>query len=134
MHWAVKYIGMKYEEGGRGPVSFDCWGLLRAVYSEQFNIELPLLPGISVTSVRAKNRAMQLAIRDEWISSGPFDGAAVAMSQDTVFHHVGVYFSADGGKVLHAWKGQNVIASSFQDLGFKGIRKINFYRHSKWPT
>jgi len=39
-NWVSQYVGLEFEERGRGP-HFDCWGLLRAIYREQFQIDLP---------------------------------------------------------------------------------------------
>ena len=36
------FIGMEYEDGARGPLKFDCWGLARSVRHEVYG--LPLLP------------------------------------------------------------------------------------------
>lgn len=36
------YIGIQYEDGARGPDKLDCWGLVRLVRHEIF--DLPLLP------------------------------------------------------------------------------------------
>jgi len=37
-----RYLTAAYEDGGRGPVRFDCWGLARAARHEVYG--LPLLP------------------------------------------------------------------------------------------
>ncbi|MNM29956.1 hypothetical protein D3C76_481950 [compost metagenome] len=37
-----KYLSSTYEDGGRGPARFDCWGMARAVRHEVYG--LPLLP------------------------------------------------------------------------------------------
>jgi cell wall-associated NlpC family hydrolase len=39
--WAGRYVGAPFEEHGRGPGGYDCWGLVVAVYREVFGIELP---------------------------------------------------------------------------------------------
>ncbi len=40
MHWLNEYIGIEFEDKGRGE-KCDCWGLVRRVYAERFNIEIP---------------------------------------------------------------------------------------------
>lgn len=39
--WCAKWIGLPFRDKGRGPDGFDCWGYARAIYAEQFGIELP---------------------------------------------------------------------------------------------
>jgi cell wall-associated NlpC family hydrolase len=36
--WCAKYIGLPYADKGRGPSSFDCWGLVRYVLQQEFGI------------------------------------------------------------------------------------------------
>lgn len=134
MHWSRKYIGLKYEVGARGPEKVDCWGLLRLVYGEVFGIELPLYEGITVSSALVQCKTF-LESKENWIPvDRPFDGAAVAMSQKDIFHHVGVWTESDGGKIIHCWKAHNVIADTVRGLKFKGFKKIIFYKHRQWPT
>jgi len=135
MHWARPYIGMPVADGGRGPVEVDCWGLLRLIYLREFNLLLPELPGISVASVMERSSEFDKSMGD-WVEvQKPFDGAAVGLSQNPPFmHHVGIYTTADGGKIVHAWKDQHVIADTLQGLRLKGFRTIKFYKHAQWPT
>lgn len=134
MHWAVQYIGMKHEAGARGPDRVDCWGLLCLVYRNQFKIPLPDFPNISVEGLCLIRQVIKKAIETDWDEvSIPFDGAAVAMSQSNNFHHVGIYTTADGGKIVHCWDAANVIVDTRQSLTGKGFRLIKFYRHKLWP-
>lgn len=36
----AKYIGLPFQTHGRGP-AYDCWGLVRLFYKQEFGIELP---------------------------------------------------------------------------------------------
>lgn len=36
--WLINYLGKPFEYGKSGPHSYDCWGLVKAVYKEQSNI------------------------------------------------------------------------------------------------
>lgn len=39
--WCARFVGLPYNEGGRGPDVFDCWGILLLVLREQFGIVVP---------------------------------------------------------------------------------------------
>ena len=39
--WAALWGGIPYVDKGRGPDSYDCWGLICAIYRDQFGICLP---------------------------------------------------------------------------------------------
>lgn len=136
MHWAVPYIGMPYVEGGRGPVEVDCWGLLRLIYLREFNIELPLLPGIAAANLLKCHSEYQKAVDEDWLLwDKPFNGAAVAMSQGRIIHHVGIWANADGGKVIHAHCGlENSVADTLERIRLRGYNTVRFYKHRLWPT
>lgn len=135
MHWARKYVGLKHVLGGRGPEGVDCWGLLVLVYREVFGIDLPLFPGITATGVLNISRVVEHSAQTEWTEMPkPCDGAAVAMSQKEVIHHVGIWIGGERGRILHCWPKTNVISDSLEGIRLKGFRRILFYRHKLWPT
>lgn len=38
--WVNKYLACRYVDGGRGPVEFDCWGLVRQVRADELGFAL----------------------------------------------------------------------------------------------
>lgn len=134
MHWACQYIGMRHRQGGRGPKEVDCWGLLRLVYAQKFSISLPELPGVCLGTLASMASHIASGLQDDWVlTEVPFDGCAVAMSQREVIHHVGLWATADGGKIIHCWDSHNVIADTLLGIRQKGFRVVRFYRHRLWP-
>lgn len=41
-----QYTGLPFASGGRGPKYYDCWGLTRLFYLNEFGVELPLHAGM----------------------------------------------------------------------------------------
>ena len=35
------YVGKPFVDGARGPDAYDCWGLVAAIYLEEYGITLP---------------------------------------------------------------------------------------------
>ena len=136
MHWMTPYIGLPYLTGGRNKKGLDCWGLMRLIYKEEKGIELPEYPGISAEEAIIKGKVIARDTANDWIPiEKPEDGCGVAMSQKHVYHHVGVWADADGGKVVHCWEGTKfVVADTRRNLYLKGFLKIAFFRHKEWPT
>lgn len=72
-----KYLSCEYEDGGRGPVEYDCWGLVRHVRHAEFGLRL--LPEYG--SLRNNNpKAFTRAYRDEssLMEEGPARHGSVA--------------------------------------------------------
>lgn len=39
--WVLPWVGLPYADKGRGPLAYDCWGLVRAVLAREAAIPLP---------------------------------------------------------------------------------------------
>lgn len=137
MHWANKYVGLKYVAGGRtASEGLDCWGLVHHVYKHEYGIQLPTYPGIAEESLGVIVTHIQTEIKDNWIEVlTPIDGCAIGMSQGSVLHHVGLYAETPWMDVIiHNWRIQGVICDTFRRLRFKGFKTFKFYVHKLWPT
>lgn len=134
MNWAVKYVGLPYLLGGRTEVGLDCWGLVRLVYQNQLGVTLPDFPGIAEENVLSISREVAKQSESMWRQiKHPEDLCAVAMGQGEALHHVGVWASGDGGRIIHAWKDLHVIADTMRTVKLKGFTTIQFYQFA-WPT
>jgi len=65
--WADKWIGRPFEDRGRGPRAFDCWGLVRAVLEEQRGVELPRWDDYETTSDQARLAAVVVKARPRFV-------------------------------------------------------------------
>lgn len=133
MHWSLDYIGKSWEIGGRGPDSFDCWGLLMDIYKKRFDIDLPNFEGINLENVMIAAKAIDRNIKnDYWREIKlPIDECAVGLSRNKVMHHVGVYLNVDGGKILHCHNGIGCVAQSIQSMKRLGWTTIKFFRYNQ---
>lgn len=128
LHWITSYVGRK---------DLNCWGLLRTIYRERFQIHLPEIAGISLAPVSTICHVLshQITERNWKEVRTPFEGCAVAMSQSSALHHVGIYLAVEEGKIAHTWGTKSVvIVDTIRGLRLKGFRTIQFYQFYLWPT
>jgi hypothetical protein len=90
------YLSAPYRDGARGPLAFDCYGLVNAVRHEVFG--LPLLPSLGGVG-RSKLRENTKAYRE--VSAGleecqPEPGAIASALIGEFLDHVGVVVYLDG--------------------------------------
>lgn len=90
------YLSAPYRDGARGPLAFDCYGLVNAVRHEVFG--LPLLPSLGGVG-RSKLRENTKAYRE--VSAGleeclPEPGAIASTLIGEFLDHVGVVVYLDG--------------------------------------
>jgi cell wall-associated NlpC family hydrolase len=142
-HWASDYIGMKWVNGARGPDTFDCWGLLCAVYKNHFNTILPTYAGIDAQdqSKTVPEIAKGIASGD-WVKiDKPINGAAVALGANNIVTHVGIYLAVDRGHLLHAVSpamggrgfGGGVVCHRIETVRNRCLNVIGYYIPRTWP-
>lgn len=99
MHWAMNYIGKRWEKGATGPETFDCRGM---TYDVQLRVYGRVVPSfdIPVTDTPEFRRALnELCRRSNWHRQP--DGCQEADGDIVVIGtpdgpHVGVAVEADG--------------------------------------
>lgn len=103
MDWWHRYIGLPFQDGGRGPHVFDCWGLVRDVYARELGVVLPSYGEISAHDLVRVAREMSAGQDDGWWLIGtpaPFDVCLMRAPRGrAAVVHVGVM--VDGRRVLH---------------------------------
>jgi len=131
--WVGDLIGKPYAIGGRGPDSFDCWGLVRYFYFENYGISLPLYQNENPFDTKRVGKLMTDAEHcGDWNEfQHPEHGDVVAMGRSKILHHVGIWLDIDGGMCLHALGGQSVIAQNKRRLKREGFKRISFFSYGK---
>lgn len=129
-HWAQQYLRKKWVIGARGPDAFDCWGLVVWCKAQHYGQTLPQYPGVDPKDVAAVAAiAANEQVKTDWVKLDiPEDGCVVAMGRNRYLNHAGIYLDVDGGRVLHAYDGGNVVADSLSRLKMFGMRRIEFYQ------
>jgi len=129
MHnWWNDYIGIKYSEKGRiRSEGLDCWGLVRLVHAEQFNIDLPSLSDQYDVSDRDSIADQMVAHAEGW------QKVDVQRSGDVVLFrimgsisHIGIVTMP--GFFLHVREGQESVVERL-DSGVWKRRVAGIYRY-----
>ncbi len=114
-------IGKQFERGGRGPDTFDCWGVLQEVSRRM---------GRSPTDFPTDPSLLTIAIADEWFEVRrslvmPSDGILLRSSDPAYVWHIGV--AVDRFHMLHAREGVGVCVEPIDAPAYKR-RIAGFYR------
>lgn len=125
-----RYVGLPFVDGGRGPDSVDCWGLVCLVYRECLGIDLPPYGDVSAHNLRVVSRSFD-AGKDgpEWVqveTPQQHDVALMRLPSSGRAGHVGVYDGA--GRILHAEKASGTMLESVKSTMIAS-RIIGYWRH-----
>jgi len=105
MEWSNRYVGLPFRDGANGPDAFDCWGLVRKVMSEQFNLQLPAL---DYARDQEERWALVRTFEPEFhLTETPRDGALVLCAVNGRRAHLGV--CVGGHSLLHMTKNQGAV-------------------------
>lgn len=122
-----KYVGMRFEKGGRGPESWDCYGLLREFYKVELGIELPLHCGYSDVMTPDSAEAIQRGLVDWSPVDTPEPWDAVLFNVDGVANHIGLVIQP--GLMLHAAPGKDASIESYK----RPYWSARIEGHYTWP-
>lgn len=141
MTWATKYVGLPFAEGGRGPGSFDCWGLCAEVLRAECGIEVePFAEIETFDSVGVEERVKVEIARNDWseivrADVRPFDVALMwihrrLLGKETArtLSHIGIIEAP--GRLLHIDKGTRAVSVPFTRLP-PAFQIEGFYRHRR---
>jgi hypothetical protein len=130
--WWNDYIGIPYLEKGREKDGLDCWGLVRLVYKEQYNIDIPSFVD-EYESYDSKHISELIAIgKENWTKvTEPTIGDVILLRINGLFMHVGVVVSPN--QFIHVREGQDAVIERF-DTGIWKHRVGGFYKYTEKVT
>lgn len=116
-------IGLAYEEGARGPETWDCWHLARHLAPHHWGIDLPDAP-----IDRLAETGFKAALHATWRPvPAPVHGAIGQTSTTTRPRHIVTYLANDRGGVIHALDGYGVVFWPLLQLRVYGCPDIHWY-------
>lgn len=129
MTWWNNYVGIPYAEHGRVKTGADCWGLVRIVYKENFNIDLPSFVGAYDADDKDRIAELFATNREGWERvESPMEGDVVAFRIYGEVTHVGVV--AAPGTFLHVRRGTSAAIERLEDAKWKN-RVDGFFRYKE---
>lgn len=91
------YLRTKYKAGARGPLEFDCWGIVRRARADLFGKPLlPIFSDAAPGNLRAIHKAFSALSPNMQAHSRPAVGAIAAAFRGKLCTHVGLVVEADG--------------------------------------
>jgi cell wall-associated NlpC family hydrolase len=130
--WAGRYIGLPFEDHGRSRAGLDCWGLVRLVLSEQFNIALPSFAA-EYRRTTDTGKISDLILREtpawQFVAMGEEQlGDVIILRQRGQPMHVGVVLGDQ--RMLHIEQGINSAIEAYSGPCWKD-RIFGFFRYRK---
>lgn len=130
MHWAADYIGLGWEYGATGPLSYDCWNFVREVQESRFNVQLPVIQ-YRKDWMQATEEMQHHPEHQNWMQvDSPEEGDIVMMARNRLPLHIGVWIKANMKQgVLHCAEPGGVTFQTRSELQMMGWGNLKFFRH-----
>ncbi len=133
--WILNYLGKPFQACAHGPDAYDCWGLLRDVYKNIFNIHIPYIT-IPPQHQRSK-RIASAAQSQPWAPSPQPQHAHVALftkpqKNKKIPEHIGIILIPNSVPlILHAVFPQGVVCEPLERISSsRGLSVYGFFHHS----
>lgn len=121
--WVNNYIGIPFVSGGRDKTGCDCYGLVRLILQNEYNIELPLL---SSDYINALNIAETKKLFSDYIPifcgnkiSTPTESSVALMRFRGTLCHVGVW--AGDNYIIHTRHKTGSVCERIDRFSFAGF-------------
>lgn len=127
--WSNKYIGIPYVDKGRDTAGSDCWGLVRLVYKEELNIELPSFFSDYTVSDTDRIYELMSQYKEGWEQlSLPSDKSVVLFKILGKVSHIGVMINEH--QFLHTKRNQDSSIESINNPKWAN-RVAGFFKYTE---
>lgn len=127
--WQNKYIGIPFLDKGRDTNGIDCWGLVRLVYKQEYNIDLPSFSSDYEADDTERMRDLVAQYKEGWEKiDEPVEGCIVLFNIFGVESHLGIAVSTT--HFLHARDKYTSAIESFESIAWRN-RITGFYKYSE---
>lgn len=125
--WTNKYIGIPYKDAGDDETGLDCWGLVRLVYKNEFDIDLPDFKEIRSSALDIRPEQIEQE-KENWIQTTvPEPGSIVLVRVKGLPIHTGVMI--DNTRFLNILPGANCVIADTTNFKWRD-RIIGFYNYN----
>lgn len=127
-----KYIGTEWKSGGREVGSYlDCWGIVWAIYNNEYEIYLPKLEHIAIgNGTRETTEAIESVFPQIYKSfeaaESPKEGSVIMMRMAGHPIHIGVAISDN--RMIHSIQNAGCVVENFKQKVWEH-RIEGFYNH-----
>lgn len=124
-----QYIGIPYVEKGRNASGVDCWGLVRLIYKNEYNIDLPSFSSEYTVDDDARIGELFSQYKEGWEQiQFPEPGTVVLFRMFGVDSHIGVTVSPT--HFIHVREGRDSVIESLDSP--KWAKRITgYYKYSE---
>jgi len=127
--WQNKYIGIPFLDKGRDTSGIDCWGLVRLVYKQEYNIDLPNFSTDYEAEDSERMRDLLAQYKEGWEKiDAPTEGCIVLFNILGIESHMGIAISTT--HFLHARDRYDSAIESFESVSWRN-RITGFYKYSE---
>ena len=117
-------MAARYAEGGRGPDTYDCFGLF-AELCRRRGLAIPEHP--TPSNLYQRQSDIQIEVAASWHAlDAPEVGCAVVLRIGPWMSHIGMVI--EGNKFIHAVRSSGVTVASLDDVQWRQ-RIAGFYRY-----
>ena len=127
--WQNKYIGIPFLDKGRDTDGIDCWGLVRLVYKQEYNIDLPNFSADYEAEDAERMSDLLAQYKEGWEKiDAPTEGCIVLFNILGIESHMGIAISTT--HFLHARDRYDSAIESFESVSWRN-RITGFYKYSE---
>jgi hypothetical protein len=124
-----KYIGLKYKEKGRDTDGIDCYGLVRLVYKNEYDIDLPSFSEEYTSDDDQRLQELISQYKEGWEEvQTPEEGCIVLFKVMGFESHMGV--CVDSQNFLHVREGLDSVLEPFSTPRWKK-RIVGYFKYSQ---